>query len=100
MTLTNPTHNSHTPHTDVHPHTNVHTRSTATYTLSMYILMKEGRVMTEEACEAGIDKFYGLSEVAEESRALRGSSATNQYTPSVGHNWSLLQHWSKWTHDS
>lgn len=57
--------------------------------------------MAEEAGEAGIDKFYGLSEVAEESRALRGSSnATNRYTPSAGHNWSLLQRWSKWTHDS
>ena len=56
--------------------------------------------MTEEAGEAGIDKFYSLSEVAEESRALRGSNATNRYTPPAGNNWSLLQRWSKWTHDS
>lgn len=51
----------------MHPHTNVHTHNTATYTLAVRILMKEGRVMREEACEAGIDKFYDLREVAEES---------------------------------
>ena len=66
----------------------------------MCILMKEGRVMAEEAGKAGIDKFYSRSEVAEEPRALRGSKATNHYTPPAGHNWSLLQCWSKWTHDS
>lgn len=68
--------------------------------MAVCILIKEGRVMTEEAREAGIDKFYGLREVAEESRALRGSNATNHYTPPAGHKWSLLQCWSKWTHDS
>lgn len=57
--------------------------------------MKEGRAMTEEAGKAGIDKFYSLSEVAEELRALISNNATNP-----GHNWSLLQCWSKWTHDS